>query len=238
MRETHIWSKMKHENIQQLLGIVLFQGRLGMVSSWMDNGNLQEYIKANPHVDRYKLCPDVATGVAYLHSIKMVHGDIKALNVLVSQDGVAKLSDFDHSILSDYTSPFPATPNTGGGTLRWMAPELRPMPPEEDSFGAVRSRETDIYALGMTMLEIITGRVPYSEFKDDRRVVHAVDNNIKPIRPQELLGPSRRENQMWDLLTECWDRSPKNRPAAAVTLRMLQRLVINKASTEHLSSNA
>ncbi|KAF8602299.1 kinase-like protein [Ceratobasidium sp. AG-I] len=193
MREAYNWSKMKHENVQQLLGIVLVQERLGIVSPWMNNGDLQEYIKNNPDVDRYKLCLDVATGVAYLHSIEMVHGDIKA------------------------------------------APELSPMPPEEDTFGAVRSQEADMYSLGMTMLEIITGRVPYSEFKSDRRVIHAVDYNIKPVRPQELLGPNRRENEMWDLLTKCWDCCPKNRPVAAAALKRLRRLIVDKTLTGRLS---
>ncbi|KAF8598349.1 kinase-like protein, partial [Ceratobasidium sp. AG-I] len=124
MRELYMWSKAKHENVHELMGIVMFQGRLGMISPWMENGNLQEYILKNPDVDRYKLCSDVAAGVEYLHGIGMVHGDLKALNVLVSHDGTAKLSDFDHSILSNCTLLFSSTTNVGGGTLRWMAPEL------------------------------------------------------------------------------------------------------------------
>lgn len=55
MREIYIWSKAKHENVHELLGIIMFQGRLGMVSPWMENGNLQEYIQKQPDVDRYKL---------------------------------------------------------------------------------------------------------------------------------------------------------------------------------------
>ncbi|KAF8600104.1 kinase-like protein [Ceratobasidium sp. AG-I] len=118
VREIYLWSKAKHPNVQELMGITMFQERLGMVSLWMENGNLQEYVRKYPEVDRYEL---VASGVSYLHGIDMVHGDIKALNILVSRDGVAKLSDFDHSILSNCTLAFSATTNVGGGTLRWMA---------------------------------------------------------------------------------------------------------------------
>lgn len=89
-RELHHWSKARHENIQELLGIVMHQDRLGMVSLWMHNGNLQQYIEKNPNVDRYPLvgshsdrslfvhmltnaqCLQVATGVAYMHGIGMV----------------------------------------------------------------------------------------------------------------------------------------------------------------------
>lgn len=54
-RELYNWSKARHENIQELLGIVIFQERLGMVSLWMSNGNLQQYIEKNPDVDRHPL---------------------------------------------------------------------------------------------------------------------------------------------------------------------------------------
>lgn len=55
MRELHHWSKARHQNVQELLGVMMFQGRLGMVSLWMENGNLQEYIEKNPDTNRYQL---------------------------------------------------------------------------------------------------------------------------------------------------------------------------------------
>ncbi|KAG8727476.1 hypothetical protein FRC11_013082, partial [Ceratobasidium sp. 423] len=55
MRELYNWSKAKHVNIHQLLGVIMFQGRVGMVSRWMPNGNLQEYLSENPTVGRYQL---------------------------------------------------------------------------------------------------------------------------------------------------------------------------------------
>ena len=55
MRETYMWSKVKHENIQQLLGITMLHGRLGMLSLWREHGNLQNYLRKFPSVDRYQL---------------------------------------------------------------------------------------------------------------------------------------------------------------------------------------
>ncbi|KAF8594853.1 hypothetical protein BDV93DRAFT_409078, partial [Ceratobasidium sp. AG-I] len=52
MRETYVWSKARHENVQELSGVIMFQGHLGMVSPWMENGNLQKYLEANPEVER------------------------------------------------------------------------------------------------------------------------------------------------------------------------------------------
>ena len=63
VREVHIWSKLRHVNIQQLLGIIIFDGALGMVSLWRERGNLQQYIAAKPDVERYSLvCPVQSLG--------------------------------------------------------------------------------------------------------------------------------------------------------------------------------
>lgn len=55
MRELYFWSKAIHKNIHQLVGVIIFQGRLGMVSPWMENGDLRKYIRNHPEVDRYHL---------------------------------------------------------------------------------------------------------------------------------------------------------------------------------------
>ncbi|CAE6493624.1 unnamed protein product [Rhizoctonia solani] len=125
-RELYYWSGMDHPNIHQLIGIVLFKDQyLGMVSEWMDNGNLHEYLRKHSDADRYRLCIHIASGVAYMHSRSMIHGDIKAANVLVTPDGVARVSDFDLSIMSEVVNPaFSESSNPCAGTLQWTAPEL------------------------------------------------------------------------------------------------------------------
>ncbi|KAF8597062.1 kinase-like protein, partial [Ceratobasidium sp. AG-I] len=119
-RELYNWSKTNHENVLKLTGIAMFREQLAMISPWMGNGTLGAYIYKNPGVDRWALCLQVAEGLAYMHRIKMVHGDLKATNVFVSDEGVVKLGDFGHSILEHHSLSFSATTNFGGGTARWM----------------------------------------------------------------------------------------------------------------------
>ena len=57
----YIWSKLQHVNIQPLLGVVMFQGELGMVSPWMEHGDLGKYIETNSNVERYQLVCPVST---------------------------------------------------------------------------------------------------------------------------------------------------------------------------------
>ncbi|EUC58993.1 tyrosine kinase catalytic domain protein [Rhizoctonia solani AG-3 Rhs1AP] len=96
-----------------------------MVSEWMDNGNLHEYLRKFPSADRYQLCIHIASGLEYMHTRATVHGDLKAANVLVSLDGVARLSDFDFSIMSEVSSlVFSESSNSRLGSARWAVCNL------------------------------------------------------------------------------------------------------------------
>ncbi|CAE7155356.1 unnamed protein product, partial [Rhizoctonia solani] len=217
-RELYLWSRMDHPHIHRLQGVILFRDQyLGMVSEWMDNGNLHQYLIKNPDADRYQLCIHVASGLEYMHSRGTVHGDLKALNVLVSSDGIARLSDFDFSIMSDASSlVFTATSNTRAGSVRWVAPEML------TNEVAHRTTQSDVYALGMTMLEIYTGDVPYAERRVDGAVLMAVMMGTLPIRPVDHIKDDERGNRVWKLLSDCWNRDPSKRPSAGQVLQVLK----------------
>ncbi|KAG8731858.1 hypothetical protein FRC10_001400, partial [Ceratobasidium sp. 414] len=210
MRELYVWSKIKHQNVQELMGIVVFQGRLGMVSPWMENGNLAEYVQRYPGVDRYELC-----------------------NVLVSPEGITKLSDFDHSILSSYTLGFTETTNVGGGTLRWMAPELL-LRQEDDTAPLEKTKQSDVYALGMTMLETITGTVPYIEYRFDAAIIRALDRKQPPNRPSELSTEDTQGDWTWSLLRTCWKHDPAMRPLASLVHTLLEGLCSSQVTEDVL----
>lgn len=217
--ELYAWSKAKHENILELLGVAHFRGRIAMISPWMENGSLSSYLMGHPDADRCNLSLQVAKGLTYLHGERIVHGDLKAANVVVSIDGIAKLNDFGHAVLVEYTLGFSNTSNLGGGTLRWMAPELFEM-------GSKRSLEADVYALGMTILETITGQVPFAEHIRDEAVLKAViTRNGKPKRPDSIPASSKRGNLLWRILNLCWSRDPEARPTAGFILDMMYNIV-------------
>ncbi|KAH7338205.1 kinase-like domain-containing protein [Rhizoctonia solani] len=96
-RELNNWSKCKHRNIMELIGVALYNDRIAMVSPWMANSNLSVFLSRHPRVDRYSMCVQIADGVTYLHEHGVVHGDIKCINIMVSHDHTPKISDFGSS---------------------------------------------------------------------------------------------------------------------------------------------
>ncbi|CAE7174463.1 unnamed protein product [Rhizoctonia solani] len=215
-RELHYWSQMEHKNIHRLMGVILFKDEyLGMVSEWMENGDLHKYLRYHPTTDRYQL--DIALGLEYMHNRRTVHGDIKAANILVSPDGVAKISDFDFSVMSEATDlAFTASSNTRSGSIRWVAPEML------DGEIPKRTTQSDVYALGMTMLEVFTGRVPYPDRRMDTAVLIAVMQGTLPTRPFQYLRDDEQGNFVWKLLLDCWSRSPNERPSAGQVAKVLE----------------
>ncbi|QRV93372.1 mitogen activated protein kinase kinase kinase kinase [Ceratobasidium sp. AG-Ba] len=204
--ELFTWSMSKHPNILELLGLTVFHDRLAMVSPWIKYGSLLSYIRTQSLANRYGLCAQIAEGLAYMHEQGIAHGDVKGDNVVVSDTGVAKLTDFGCANMKrDFHISFTLTESLNY-SVRWAAPELF-LEDGQSSF------ESDVYALGMTVLESITGEAPYSN-RADRVVIHSVlVKQERPTRPVEHLPKdSKQADEIWDMLKRCWEFKPESRP--------------------------
>ncbi|KAG8784723.1 RHO1 GDP-GTP exchange protein 2 [Ceratobasidium sp. 428] len=201
-RELYTWSCLEHDNVVKLLGLAQFRDQMAMISPWMDNGTLTQYIDGHPTVDRYKLCLDISEGVAYLHQNHTA-------NVLISSQGVAKLTDFGCTELKKTTLCFTTTTGDVSLSMRWAAPEIL-------GGSVARSKKADVYALGMTLLEAVTGMVPFND-KQDMAVYIAVSiNQQTPKRPQEMPSLfSSEADQLWALMVRSWAHDPADRPSSA-----------------------
>lgn len=215
-RELHTWSKCDHPNVLRLLGLVEFRGQVGMVSQWIENGSIWVYLSRHPDTDRRQLCYGICDGLAYLHSNGIIHGDLKGANVLVSDNGIPLLADFGNSVLNSQSLKFSATIEKSVVSPRWTAPEV--LEGEVSS-----SYSADIFSLGMTLLETITGEVPYSQLSD-RAVFWAISMTKQiPTRPEKHIPNNKRDDMLWSLFEECWNFEPERRPnAQQVREKMLE----------------
>ncbi|CAE6447433.1 unnamed protein product [Rhizoctonia solani] len=204
-KELHAWAKCQHPNVLPLLGMVEFRDQIAMVSPWMKNGDLRNYLRQHPQADRCHLCYDICDGLVYLHGMNIVHGDLKGANVLISESGKAMLSDFGNSLVEDNTIRFTATTRDVACSSRWAAPEILE--------GAATSYSADVFALGM---EAITGDVPYRELGREQAVIATIlIKKANPVRPAVYIPQNSAHGDfLWDLLTKCWAYEPTDRPPA------------------------
>lgn len=218
-RELYHWSKLKHPNVLPLLGLAVFRGHLSMVSEWMRNGSMIAYLRLNPGANRKKLCMEICEGLCYIHRKGMAHGDLKAANVMVSSDGIALIADFGNAQLKDLTLRFTTT-RKGGLSIRWAAPELL----LEDN-GPQFSKEADVYAYGMTVLEVLTGKVPYNG-TGDRGVFRLVAFDKKPP-PRPEGAETGVCDDLWRILNSCWSHNASERPGIISIHKRLQHLFLS-----------
>ncbi|KAG6832997.1 hypothetical protein H0H87_012583 [Tephrocybe sp. NHM501043] len=210
-RELLLWSRLKHPNILPLLGASKVH-RFMLISPWMDNGNLRTFLELHPEHDRLMASFEISNGLAYLHQFAppIYHKDVKAVNILVSDDRRCYLADFGLSSISG-SQRLESRSYSGEGTRRWQAPELVKFEIQEDSnWKELDFTAADVYAFGCTVLEIYTGEVPFMDLKD-LGVSHAILNGNKPRLPDaHIYGMSEKFR---DLVWSCWDLEPSKRPS-------------------------
>lgn len=109
--EAQMMTSLRHRNLVQLLGLVMeADGLVQIVTEYMAKGSLVDYLRSRGrlHVtrrDQIHFARDTCAGMAYLESRHVVHRDLAARNVLISDDGVAKVSDFGLAKSQDADNP-------------------------------------------------------------------------------------------------------------------------------------
>lgn len=165
IREGLIWHSVSFPYIQPFIGFYYLQGHICLVSPFEEAGSLPTYLRANPNADVWLLVrfagwafPRIADSpapricqlsqtiqaIAFLHiHCKIIHGDIKGDNILIAQDGTARLCDFGLARPEDTAT---STGMKGAGSVPWQSPELLNNAP--------KSFESDIYAFGIVIAEV------------------------------------------------------------------------------------
>ncbi|CAE6461824.1 unnamed protein product [Rhizoctonia solani] len=215
--EAQIWQLCDHINIQTLTAVTRFEGHFAMVSPWMRRGDLSKII-AHPGLsfwDRFLLATHVCNSIVYLHSLSISHGDIKSSNILLSDDGTPKLTDFGSAIKEGLSAPT----REPVASLRWM--------PAEIWRGGKPTPQSDVYSLAMAIFEIFTGAVPYNGVQGPVVIVR-IAHGVLPERPENLLPSGDRKcDHLWALLVSCWALDPEIRPTAVDVRDQLNSIFID-----------
>ncbi|KAG6839578.1 hypothetical protein C0991_001359, partial [Blastosporella zonata] len=145
-------------------------------------------------------------------------------NILINEDGIARLADFGISSVSDpeivsWTSQ--SSGSSTGGSSRWQAPELFDVENDESVKNSV---ESDVYALACVYYEIFTGNIPFYHVTREVAVPLQVKSGNRPIRPLAS-SPSWNawglSEPLWGLMEDCWRAEPSERPSLEKVIGLL-----------------
>ncbi|KAJ7318997.1 kinase-like domain-containing protein [Mycena albidolilacea] len=229
-REALIWRQLCHPNVLPFFGIYYLDNRLCLVSPWMNDEYILKFLAAkNPtNLKRLSFILDVAQGLQYLHEQKIVHGDLKGANILVTPSHRACIADFGLSSIAEVkTVQFThSTANGRGGTVRYQAPELF----EGDD--SRRHHGSDVYAFSCVCYEILTGQIVFPEFHD-AAVMLRVLQGTRPPRPESCSATAC--DSLWELMQKCWEHNLHMRPTAS---EIVERLGGSSVGSQTASSTS
>ncbi|KAF0697399.1 hypothetical protein As57867_011834, partial [Aphanomyces stellatus] len=206
IRELQVLGTIKSSHIVELAGVAwTHPGNIQGVMEYMDMGDLRTHLATtSPATFSWSAkinCADsIAKGLFYLHSMQMIHRDLKSRNVLVDSVKGAKLSDFGSSKEVVYGD----TMTAAVGTFRWMAPEML--------LFQGYSNAVDIFSFGVVLTELDSHALPYADLGETlsdeaiaRRVIHG---GLRPSFGQDC--------PVWvrTLALRCMAANPDDRPSA------------------------
>lgn len=213
--EMEILANARHDNIVRFLGGCVQPDNLCILFEFCPQ-SLYDQLRnlTEPLELQYVLtiARQVALGIYYLHCCKppVLHLDLKSANVLLDKHGIAKVCDFGLAHLklgSDVRTDRMGSP-------MWTSPEVLK--------GDARNEKADTYSYGMLLFELLTRELPYGGYAA-AQVVMGVITNLLP-RPELPAGALHYPQGLQELMKECWQFKPDERPDFAVVLDKLERV--------------
>ncbi|KAI8887631.1 kinase-like protein [Backusella circina FSU 941] len=203
MKEVNLLKALSHANIIKYIGFIPTQFDVNIILEYAENGSLMSTLKAFgafPEKLVASFCIKILKGLQYLHSNQVVHCDLKAANILTTKTGDVKLTDFGVSLNLKIKS---ADTETVSGTPYWMAPEVIELK------GA--TTKSDIWSLGCTLIELVTGKPPYSDLIAMSAMFRIVEDEHPPL-------PQKITNEMRNFLLCCFQKNPEQRSSSTELL--------------------
>mmetsp|Transcript_5045 Transcript_5045/g.7708 ORF Transcript_5045/g.7708 Transcript_5045/m.7708 type:complete len:769 (-) Transcript_5045:242-2548(-) len=172
--EIDTMKSLQHQNIVNYLGTQRQENYFYIFLEYADMGSLRQLYQNRGALSEHQaaLCTwHILNGLSYLHSNGIAHRDIKGANVLLTHKGEPKLADFGASKRFDTASIVSGLK----GTPHWMAPEV--IKGTQMTTGWMKA---DVWSLGCTVVEMLTGDLPFSEFENPMTAMYHIANGMSP----------------------------------------------------------
>jgi tRNA A-37 threonylcarbamoyl transferase component Bud32 len=210
-REARALARLSHPHIVQVYDFVQECDRAWIAMELIEGKNLAEYLEnqsAIPISETVRLATQMAEGLAYAHGRGVIHRDFKPANVILSDDGAVKITDFGLAKIAQ------SSVHTQVGSILGSPAYMSP----EQIQGKVVNAHADIYAAGVTFYEMISGRLP---FTGDLESIFAQKLTQYPVPLSDLKGeiPEQLKQLVLQMLAKESDKRPENMNKVAAVLR-------------------
>uniref|UniRef100_A0A674P9N9 non-specific serine/threonine protein kinase n=1 Tax=Takifugu rubripes TaxID=31033 RepID=A0A674P9N9_TAKRU len=211
MVEIDILAKCDHRYIVKLLDAFFHDNKLWIMIEFCPGGavdaTMLELDRGLTEPQIKVVCRQMLEALTYLHSMKIIHRDLKAGNILLMLDGDIKLADFGVSAKNNKTLQ---RRDSFIGTPYWMAPEVVMCETMKD---APYDYKADIWSLGITLIELAQIEPPHHELNPMRVLL-----KIAKSDPPTLEQPHKWSQDFKDFLKRALDKNPESRPSAVQLL--------------------
>ncbi|KAF2075102.1 hypothetical protein CYY_003579 [Polysphondylium violaceum] len=220
-KETEILKCLRHPNVVLFMGTCTLKGNLSIITEYLNRGSLRDVLNSPLAAEldwntKIKMSSDIAQGMNYLHTYnpKIIHRDLKTLNLLVDTNFNVKVSDFG---LSRFVSSSNEIAKTFCGTLPWIAPEV--------FAGNGYTTQADVFSFGIVLWEILTHKQPQG------------NTATTPLGHPEI--PPSCPLPFAELIRECCSRKPEQRPTFQQIIQKLKSMttLVPSFPQTHLSTS-
>ncbi|KAM9330835.1 LIM domain kinase 2 [Gastrophryne carolinensis] len=218
LTEVKVMRSLDHPNVLRFIGVLYKDRRLNLLTEYIECGTLKDFLRgeACPWEQKVSFSKDIACGMAYLHSMSIIHRDLNSHNCLLKMDGTVVVADFGLSrlIVEEKPRPTPERPPTKKRTLRktdrkkrytvvgnpyWMAPEMLN--------GKQYDEKVDVFSFGIVLCEII-GQV----YADPDCLPRTIDYGLNVRLFWEKFVTKDCPSGFFPLAVSCCHLEPDQRP--------------------------
>ncbi|ETM53888.1 serine/threonine protein kinase, partial [Phytophthora nicotianae] len=211
-KEVEVWRKLNNPHVVELFGACHVSTPAFFVCEDAIHGNFADHFMEDK-ANIWKLFHQAAVGLDYIHSQKVVHGDLKCNNIVIGADDNAKICDFGFSYIRSQSVGLSKKAQTD--TVRWKAPEcLMPMGEEVDVTNNPRFA-SDVYSFGMCIIEAFSDAPPFA-LDDDDTILEKLFSGEEYPRPEGIADDE------WELVKRLTDPDWEQRISLSTAIAELK----------------